>query len=82
MLQSQLQGAEENGKDPVPGCFAVPVPCGLLWPFLASYWSKHGGHTCVVRSDRTPGGPALSGRDLGMDICATTLAPGQDCILK
>jgi hypothetical protein len=70
-------GADENWKDPVPVCSAVPVLCGLLVGLsVARYWSSNGGLTCELRSDSTPERPALSGRDWSMKSCVTGLALG------
>ena len=75
--QLLFQGTDGNWKHPVPGCFTVSVPYGLLAnPSLASYWSKSGNLTCELRSDSTPGRPAFLGQDLGMEGCGTALAPG------
>jgi len=73
----RFSGTDGNQKDPVPGLSTVPVPCELLvCPSLDTYQSNSGGLTCELRSDRTPGRPALSRQDLGMKCCATGLAPG------
>jgi hypothetical protein len=75
--QPYLQGTDGNWKDLVPGCSAVPVPSVLLvGPSLDSHWSKSGYLTCGLRSENTPGRPALSWWDLVVEGCGTTLAPG------
>ena len=65
--------ADGNWEDPLPCAKGSPGGGG---PSLASYWSKSGGLTLELRSDSTPGRPALSGKDFGMESCSTALAPG------
>jgi hypothetical protein len=50
----------------------------LLWvgPSWTRNLSRSGGLTCALRCVSTPGRPALSQQDLGMDSCSTGSAPG------
>ena len=79
VVQGQLWGADRNQKDPVPGCSLVPVSW-WLWagPSWARNLSRSGGLTCAHRCVSTPGRPALSQRNLGLESCGTGSAPGAD----
>ena len=75
--QPQLQSTNGDWKDPVSSCSAVPVPCVLLeGPSLDSYWTQSGVLTSDLRSESTPGRPALSWRYFSMEGCGTALALG------
>jgi len=75
-------GTEGDWNAPVLGCVlsqVFPVTCVLLpVPSLDSYWSRSGGLNCGLRTDRTPGRPALFGQDLGKEGWGTALALGSD----
>jgi hypothetical protein len=47
-------------------------------PSWTRYWSRSGGLTCALRCVGTPGRPAVSWQDLGIESCGTRSAPGAD----
>ena len=72
VTQVQLVSADRNQKDPVLHFSMVPVSC---WLWVGPSWtrnlSKTVGLTCVHRCVSTPGSPAFSWQDLGMESGGT-----------
>jgi hypothetical protein len=68
--KGSAQDTDGNQKDLVLGCSLVPVSRGL-WegPSWARNLSRSAGFTCALRCVNTPGRPALSRWDLGMEHC-------------
>ena len=76
VAQGQLWGTDGNQKNQVLSC-SVVSGSSRLWagPIYAQYRGSWSGLTCDLKCVSTPGRPALSGQDWGMDSCDTGLAP-------